>query len=368
MAQPGRIIILAGAPDAASLTFDDHSLREQYELAFKRFLDDEQEGARDLPDPPPKLSGSFPKWRSIDTGKRNIPNKGDRSDEFNTQFFTTKSPSKKRKANDDDDDPLAFLDHSLDLLESTLASQLLHTAYNDDDTALNTAFLSTTSFNSDISMPTLSPTQITQSAIALPTDLPLTNLKHIPSADHLESLYPQTPTVNLLVAIVALQSPRIVNLRRRQGEMEIREFIIGDETRSGFGVNFWLEPLPEHATLQGHAPRGANHAASYALRDQLDALRVGDVVVISNVALGTWREAVYGQSLPSYGRLGSRTTVAKALPDDEVHPGKGTGLEAKFKKLSEFRERFVGRAIHKGKGAGQRDAGGEEELPPDTQE
>lgn len=119
----------------------------------------------------------------------------------------------------------------------------------------------------------------------------LTDVKNIPSAAYLQSIEPQTMTVNLIVGIMALPLPRSVTVGRRWGreqEMQLLAMLVGDDTRSGFEITMWLSnnmPLDE----------GLAHRS--ILESQIQGLRQGDIVLLRNVALSTYQGRVHGQSL-----------------------------------------------------------------------
>lgn len=104
----------------------------------------------------------------------------------------------------------------------------------------------------------------------------LSNLEDIPPASYLQSIVPQTVTVNLVVGIISIAAPRTVETRYGTTKTLV-EVLVGDETKSGFGVTFWL-PAGRLGILTG-------------LRNQ-------DVVLMQNVALNVFRKKVYGGSLP----------------------------------------------------------------------
>ncbi|KAK1975020.1 hypothetical protein LZ30DRAFT_786595 [Colletotrichum cereale] len=129
----------------------------------------------------------------------------------------------------------------------------------------------------------------------------LSDLKDIPPGPNLLRLAPQTVTVNLIAGVISVSEPRGVTTRWGN-ELSLVEVLIGDETRAGFGVTFWL-------------PSVGKHAGTTPMR-----LRRQDVVLLQNVALHVFRGKVYGQSL----RKGlTRTTVLyrRKLGDDDEEEG-----------------------------------------------
>ncbi|OJD13430.1 hypothetical protein AJ78_06120 [Emergomyces pasteurianus Ep9510] len=113
----------------------------------------------------------------------------------------------------------------------------------------------------------------------------LSDLKDIPSAAYLHSISPRMIPVNLIVAIITIYPRKRV--RTRWGyETDVVELVVGDETRSGFRVTFWL-PLEEKS----------RDGAKQDLDGSIRGLRPRDIVLFRSVALNSFRGKVYGQSL-----------------------------------------------------------------------
>ncbi|KXH38739.1 hypothetical protein CSAL01_03064 [Colletotrichum salicis] len=77
----------------------------------------------------------------------------------------------------------------------------------------------------------------------LQTSHHLSDLEDIPPAPSLLALAPQTVTVNLIAGVISVSIPRAVTTRWGN-ELSLVEVLIGDETRAGFGVTFWLPSMP----------------------------------------------------------------------------------------------------------------------------
>lgn len=110
-----------------------------------------------------------------------------------------------------------------------------------------------------------------------PLSLPsrLSDLKDVPSARQIIALTPQTVTLNLIVGIISIAQPRVVTTKWGK-RLSLVEILVGDETKSGFAVTFWIND-------------GAEGPISH--------LRRQDVVSLQNVALHVFRGKAYGQSL-----------------------------------------------------------------------
>ena len=126
--------------------------------------------------------------------------------------------------------------------------------------------------------------------------------------------------------------------------MDIVELTVGDETRAGFSISFWLASLD------------SQRKAADDLRKTLHKLRAGDVVLLKNVALACWKGCVFGQSL---SRKFVRNSTSVAVIGDEES-------DAKVKMAKRWTRDFVGMSTNaKTQGPISRDT---DALPPDTQE
>ncbi|CZS98952.1 hypothetical protein WAI453_008452 [Rhynchosporium graminicola] len=188
----------------------------------------------------------------------------------------------------------------------------------------------------------------------------LTNLKDLPKAPYLASIQPQTMTVNLIVGIISMPQPRAIKTRRG-ADVSLVEVLVGDETRSGFSVNFWLS---------------ASQPGEGGMKSVLEGLRPQDVVLIRNVALNSFRGKVYGQSLRKemtkvyllYRNRVDKTDVGGLYRAAELVPLQGMHPQVeKTRRVREWVLKFVGIGAVKKKQKGKLFAAVEEILPPDTQ-
>ncbi|QSS67809.1 hypothetical protein I7I50_06996 [Histoplasma capsulatum G186AR] len=133
----------------------------------------------------------------------------------------------------------------------------------------------------------------------------LSNLEDIPNAAYLHSISPRMIPINLIVAIITIYPRKRV--RTRWGyETEVVEFVVGDETRSGFQITCWLP-------LKGEPRDGAKED----LYGSILGLRPRDIVLFRSVALNSFRGKVYGQTLK--GNMTKVDLLHRALvgPDDD---------------------------------------------------
>ncbi|KAL4798643.1 hypothetical protein BDV19DRAFT_386124 [Aspergillus venezuelensis] len=198
----------------------------------------------------------------------------------------------------------------------------------------------------------------------------ITDLQDIPNSTYLNSIVPQTMTVNLIATIIAVRPPRRIVTRQWKRELDLVEAVVGDETRTGFGVTFWLPPFDDKTST-----RKSGNAAGDELRRSLMQLRPRDIVLLRTVGLSCFRERVYGQSL----RQGltkidllhrqqidaTDTSGIYQLRDILNHAAKNDDLPLlKVRKVHEWIRRFVPVSA----GGNSTTPGKTVTLPPDSQD
>jgi hypothetical protein len=357
-----KLIIFAGAPETKALKWDEAELLNTFINPIAKF------GGIDVNDPLDNEdrvletpTSSAPQWRSLPLERQPLETgflqSFDNHLQYSggTHFFTTSqidsiiSPSEGQ--------PQTMLDTQLstqDILsqfyeesharyEDVLSSQLASAS------AVSISFASDEySFNTS-SIPSYTPQDI-------PIAGHLSNIDSIPKANYLNSIQPQTMTVNLIVGIISNPPPKTIQTRRG-AKMELVELLVGDETRSGFGVSFWLGEK------------------SGELRGILSGLRPRDVVLMRNVALSNFKGKVYGQSLRKevtklylmYRDRVDKTDIGGCYSTSDLLDEKNAQVE-KTRKVREWVLRFVGGGVvaPPGKTKGRVEAV-REVLPPDTQ-
>lgn len=118
-----------------------------------------------------------------------------------------------------------------------------------------------------------------------------TALAALPNAQQLESLYPQIPTPNFLCVLAAKATEQEVIVRRTGHRMILWELIVTDDTIPSFRVSFWFRP--EQGSV--HAQFETQSILLHTLRN----MKVGDILLLRRIALTSYRNVVYGQSLSS---------------------------------------------------------------------
>ena len=321
------MLLLTGAPDVDSLDWREDGLHQRMLPCFYDFT---------VPVPrAPQSSALRSTWRSLSLQRRHLPsgltqigakhNLDAASSPFERRpedpqespsFFTTSDlsfnsvitgsgNSKPRNASstESEEETLSqFYEQSFAVHEDVVSSRVMpgpaNAAARHEDSH---DFEGTSSCSPSVESETTSAESpsIAQSRLLPLFNSPILAVGHpravssIPSAAYLQSIQPHTMTVDLIVAVISVAPPRLIRTRRAGQEMEIVELLVGDETKAGFAINFWL--LPEQQ------PQGMNQGRTAAgmgsLRASIDALRPQDVVLLKSVALSSFRARVYGQSL-----------------------------------------------------------------------
>ncbi|KAF4345695.1 hypothetical protein FBEOM_353 [Fusarium beomiforme] len=259
-----QLLLFAGAPPASSLTTQSCTIT-QIDDSFAEFLG---LGPREKdPAPPVHLAP----WRSLPLNRKplhtglsqthNISIKfANQSEFFTTAEISFKEQSQSFEGGDPESVLSQFYDQSLALHNSLPSSQL--------DSFEETTFEET-------SFMTTSSTGQLDVREALPSHL--SDLEDIPPARRILALNPQTVTLNIIAGIISIAQPRTVTTRWGR-KLSLVEILLGDDTKTGFAVTFWL-------------------AEENAAAAEISALRRQDVVLMQNVALHVFKDKVYGQSL-----------------------------------------------------------------------
>lgn len=197
--------------------------------------------------------------------------------EDTTNFDTTTTFPSIRSFVDD------FVHHSLTFHDTLLSSQVA-APEDADRTVSSSSFLSTSFETASTGLDTQSEDHSQFPLLRVPPNLALTPLGSLPSPQHLHSIYPQTPTPNILCVLAAPPTDREVVIRRGGYKMNLREITVADDTRAEFKVSFWGRPRGEEDPQDDVA-------------QTLDRVKVGDILLLRNIALNVYRNDVFGQSL-----------------------------------------------------------------------
>ncbi|KAK7408737.1 hypothetical protein QQX98_009094 [Neonectria punicea] len=260
-----RVMLFTGAPPASSLDPESCTV-DSLDDAFSSFLGIHH----GQPGPQPSSEVA---WRSLPltrqplhTGFSQTHDVSDYPLPARPEFFTTADVSFDGQTRSLESEAASqvlsqFYDHSLAVHNTVPSSQL---ESFDETSVTDTSFMTTSSTD-----------QPGTSAASVPCHL--SDLEDIPSARRIQGLHPQTVTLNLIVGVLSIAQPRTVTTRWGR-VLALVEVLVGDETKSGFGVTFWL-------------------SSDNVTETQVRSLRRQDVILMQNVALHVFRGKVYGQSL-----------------------------------------------------------------------
>ena len=296
------VIFLTGAPDADALSWECEDLTVPLLSCY--YMEDLQTKADEA-----QSTISGPSWRSLpferehlrtgltqptlqpDQQARDIRSSQDADetsflDTTDLSFVSTvpsEDNSQALSSNEEAEVILSqYYEHSFAVHEEIPSSQIISGEAVGDRSFLSTSTEFSTTSVHDIATSQSGPCR------RKPTSDHLSDLEGIPNASYLQSIIPQTMTVNLIVGIIAMPQPRVIQSRRGGRMLELVEMIVGDETKAGFGVNLWLPPTTHELDRTHQAP---------GLRAITTTLRPQDVILARNVALSTFNGQVYGQSL-----------------------------------------------------------------------
>ncbi|KAI8950369.1 hypothetical protein F4801DRAFT_549368 [Xylaria longipes] len=281
---PRKVMIIAGAPEGHTLDWTVSNLLNHFLEPIASFV---QLGA------PPKSSlrdtsflstPNLAVWRSIPLRRERLPTGFSQTHglahayQGSPEFFTTVSRSFDTTSDLSEDGPEQhiieqFYDHSIAIHGDIPSSQLPSTSFVTDDSSFDitddiTGERSTQLDNSVTELRGYDESKVGH----------LSDLEDLPGAKYLLSISPQTMTVNLIVGIISIAEPRTV--RTRWGTTKsLVELLVGDETKSGFSITFWLS------------------SESSESDKLLRSLRRQDIILLRNVALSVFMKKVHGHSL-----------------------------------------------------------------------
>jgi hypothetical protein len=282
-----KVLFLVGAPDANSLDWNTDDLLDYFlePLASFAGLDESASQVH------PQIDGSVldtAVWRSLPLERARLRTGFSQVHELHgdyhgdEDFFTTLDASFQGTEELPDQSYEGqtqaglsqFYEHSLAIHDDIRSSQL---PVNSQKSAASFDSSEYTSTSLQDSMDDLTVSHVDRT-LGL-GGVHLSDLEDLPNATYLQSITPQTMTVNLIVGVISVAEPRTV-MTRWGASKSLVELLVGDETKSGFSITFWL---------------------SYGLETTTDktlkTLRRQDIIILRNVALSTFNNKVHGHSL-----------------------------------------------------------------------
>ena len=308
-----RMIVLAGAPEPGKLDWSEKSLSAAPVTHLENISQTTNSTIR-------------PSWRQLNTEKlsmRPILPKLDigrrpptESDTQATEFFTPsdfiaqESPltgsdvsAEESRSNPSgtsvESSPEAlsdFYDHSFAIHEAIPSSELSQITEAPPQTPIYESSQDMVTPSTPGIIRTASQRRLSQA----PRPNFVTDLSRVPNSTYLDSIQPQTMTVNLIVGILAISPPRRVTTGKaynRPRQVELVELTLGDDSRTGFNVTLWMPPNM-HVGWRDAADQTANQTGARSnLRRAVKEIRPRDVIMLQHVALSSYRGKVHGQSL-----------------------------------------------------------------------
>lgn len=351
--------LLVGAPQVTSLDWNAECTVSDFLPAIRRFLASAYTNGGDGQGTTSATAlhdSHLPQWRAIHILAEALGDSG--------VLREMPDSEEGRGSKAADTEALSFLEHSLAVFEGHDSTQNPSALSIGSDTTFGESAFGSLSLMTDASAG-LPQSHQDNGGRPLPRTADFTlpsrivDLRQLPSAAHIRSIYPQTITVNLLVGIISVSPLRQVQVRRFAKGMGILEILVGDETSAAFGLSIWLDPTARESD-QGLGSTVMN-------------LGPRDIVCFQNIALSVFRDRVYGQSL---SRIISRTETkvhmlgkhGQVVGDKLKEESKGSIEMKKLERVEAWAHEFVCSPGHHHRLASKHLRGRIlEQLPPDTQ-
>lgn len=268
-----KLMILAGAPQSSALDWGSPQLLTSFQEPIVRFFNlSGQTHGSSLPSRQESSEQDHATWRSLAL-TRQLHSVGDRPDP--ADFFTTAAISLDPSQEGGEELLSQFYEHSLALHEETTVDPGPESSGEATDSIPPTDDSFSQDVVADQGLPPPPPPPPPVGAIAAAH---LSDLEDIPPARYILSVLPRKVTVAIIAGVISISPPREVRTRLGAA-LSLVEVLLGDETRAGFALTFWLSSAHAAATVS--------------------KLRLQDVVLVQNVALSVFMGKVYGQSMRS---------------------------------------------------------------------
>ena len=377
-----RLLVFTGCPSPASLKWDEDKLENKLLPAFETVAKQQ---------PSTNATQDSPTWRYLPLQAVHLPKGMTQTSRPGVSFeyasqelagqaafgsliepssFASSAPERTRILDTDSSVPQShinsqYYEHSFGVHDELQSSQIIGSASAEG--LSSSAATETEVFESfDSSEPDIHPQK--QAVHARLHSASVSDLKEIPNAAYLRSIVPQTMTVNLVVGVISISQPRRIVPRNGGPPVELVEMLVGDETSAGFTVNIWIPPA------QGEGSNGSRNRDNYKLRNEIGQLRPRDVILARRVALNSFRNQAYGQSLRR--GLTSLDLLFRTTIDAEDSRGVFTAKEldsicesdqiAKVRRVKEWVVCFLGGSTLKVKNSPFHSRAGLSSLPLDT--
>ncbi|RPA75862.1 hypothetical protein BJ508DRAFT_331668 [Ascobolus immersus RN42] len=291
-------LIFLGAPSNTALTSTKISdLSNEEHPAFSRLFSTRTKPSSQRPSPqtkPPPRSTQQPSWRTLSLNQPSVGQalKTASRGKADASGFSNYSTQQESAAASQ-----SFFENSLgtDYLEASFGAFESQNQNKSKDSGIESCLEGEDDSRSFQDEPSDS-TVIVAAFPHLPTNLKTVKLNTVQSARQLTALQPQTVSITTIAAIIAIEPPKHITTRYGN-PMMISNIIIGDETRSGFGITIWLPPDDDQNVEQNGRRVKPPTEAAKRLKANVLSLRPQDVIFVSNLALTSFQDQVYGSSM-----------------------------------------------------------------------
>ena len=286
----GKTLIFTGAPEKDFVEGDSGNFLDTFQGSLARFVLPPSPG-QPQPGASLALPGSITDravWRSFPLERAHLqtgfsqqhafapdshPPQGSPHFLVTTTLSFTSTSTESAEGDVSRDVLSEFYEHSLAIHDDIPSSQLLASTKGTQEQTTSFVTNETSSLRSSLE----SRDQLAKEPLGTHGDGHLSDLEDIPQPSYLTSIQPQTMTVNLIVGVISIAAPRTI--RTRWGtEKTLVEVLVGDDTKSGFTITFWVPSDDVGSSV-------------------LAGLRSQDVILVQNVALTVFMNQVYGSSL-----------------------------------------------------------------------
>ncbi|KAK4166404.1 hypothetical protein QBC43DRAFT_17593 [Cladorrhinum sp. PSN259] len=279
-----KVIILAGAPESSKLDWETMGMLTDFQDSVAWFAGINKNNHSS---PPNQSAQDLAVWRSLSMNKEQkhtgitqqyasfafYGGPSGSAASSAPEFFTTELLSFDADQDDQESNPILsqFYEHSVAIHEEMPSSQLVL-----DDGTSDQADSFVTDGATSFSSNEASQRSAAKEPLQFRGDSHVTDLKDVPSTVHLQKILPQTMSISIIAGIISISQPRMI--KTRWGAKYLVEVLVGDETKAGFAITYWL-------------PTGS------VSKSPLAGLRIGDIVLMQNVGLSVFMKKVYGSSL-----------------------------------------------------------------------
>ena len=167
--------------------------------------------------------------------------------------------------------------------------------------------------------------------------LHLVPLSGLPSAGEVDRLMPQTVTVSLLVIALKVDFKCQLRTRRTGQRFDLVEISVGDDTQNNFSINIWLKSSLPSSESTDTAECSVQMNKS---RSTINLIKTGDLLLLENVALATWKGCIYGQNLRK--RVGNIETKIHIIERTQLDSPSSTNLATRITKVKDWAMKYVG--------------------------